>query len=96
MWREHLIRSKKGLNFKYVPHQPSSEPSAQSTLPSQKNSLGKHEPSAQPRWSGFSHSAASSNGCGTFASETSFLDATQTTSNIFNVMFLIYPILLEV
>jgi len=62
----------KTSNIKCIPHQPSSEPSAQSTLPSQKNSLGKHEPSPQPKWSGFSHSAASSNGCGTFASETSF------------------------
>uniref|UniRef100_A0A8D8CAD6 (northern house mosquito) hypothetical protein n=1 Tax=Culex pipiens TaxID=7175 RepID=A0A8D8CAD6_CULPI len=48
-------------------HQPSSEPSAQSTEPSQKYSFGRQVPSPQPSCDRSSHWAASSRGLGTRA-----------------------------
>lgn len=45
-------------------HQPSSEPSGQSTEPSQKYSFGKQVPSPHPRWLLSAHCADSNNGFG--------------------------------
>lgn len=45
-------------------HQPSSEPSGQSTEPSQKYSCGRQVPSAQPNWYSSAQSAISSSGFG--------------------------------
>lgn len=53
---------------RYSPHHPSSDPSGQSGLPSQKNSLARHVPSAQPNSFLFLQPAASKRGFGAFHS----------------------------
>lgn len=57
-------------------HQPSSDPSGQSTEPSQKYSFGRHVPSPHPNWLLSAHWADSNSGFGTRSSGIKFSSLT--------------------